>query len=86
MELSDLVTTALCLLGKSSLCIDNDELQTIRNTVVVLGTFEEATKEMSVEKFTSLSKTIPLVRSIQDWMNASDDEETLELFQTFSLG
>ncbi|KAK4323032.1 hypothetical protein Pmani_006216 [Petrolisthes manimaculis] len=69
IELNDHITTTLCLLGKSSMCLTNEELELIRKIVAVLGTFEEATREMSAEKFTSLSKILPMVRSIQDWMN-----------------
>lgn len=85
-EQSELVTTALCLLGKSHLYISNEELLAIRNTVAVLSTFEEVTREMSGEKFTSFSKVIPLVRGIQDWMNTSHDGETLDIYRTFPLG
>ncbi|MPC70787.1 Zinc finger BED domain-containing protein 1 [Portunus trituberculatus] len=49
----------------------------LQSTVNALEPFEEATKEMSGEKVTSLSKVIPLVRGIQDFMNSCDNMENL---------
>ncbi|KAK3875934.1 hypothetical protein Pcinc_019232 [Petrolisthes cinctipes] len=44
----------------------SDELETVKSAVQVLEPFQEATREMSSEKFTTLSKIIPLIRTLQD--------------------
>ncbi|KAK4322167.1 hypothetical protein Pmani_007078 [Petrolisthes manimaculis] len=65
-EQYEVITTTLCLLGKHQMCLSSDELETVKNTVQVLEPFEEATREMSAEKITTLSKIIPLIRALQD--------------------
>ncbi|XP_077096440.1 E3 SUMO-protein ligase ZBED1-like [Siphateles boraxobius] len=60
-EQIDPVTTALCLLGKSDLCFTTEERSVIHLTIEALKPFEEATREVSAEKYTSVSKVIPLV-------------------------
>lgn len=65
-EQYEVITTTLCLLGKHQMCLSSDELETVKNAVQVLEPFEEATREMSAEKFTTLSKIIPLIRALQD--------------------
>ncbi|MGH0136788.1 UNVERIFIED_CONTAM: hypothetical protein FKN15_062076 [Acipenser sinensis] len=60
-EQREAVTTALCLLGKNTLCLSNEELSMIHLTIEALRPFEEATREVSAEKHVSVSKVIPLV-------------------------
>ncbi|KAK3883453.1 hypothetical protein Pcinc_012229 [Petrolisthes cinctipes] len=48
------------------MCLSSDELETVKSAVQVLEPFEEATREMLSEKFTTLSKIIPLIRTLQD--------------------
>lgn len=86
VQQNQLITTTLCLMGKNDMCLNNEELDLVSKTVAVLEPFEEATKEMSVEKFTSLSKIIPMVRGLQECMNFSEDMELQRLYRTFSLG
>lgn len=59
-EQREAVTTALCLLGKSSLCLNNEEFSVIHLTVEALRPFEDVTREVSAEKYVSMSKVIPL--------------------------
>ncbi|XP_066960755.1 zinc finger BED domain-containing protein 4-like [Macrobrachium rosenbergii] len=54
------VTTALCVLGKHSMCLDDDEQNQVEQAIAALQPFEEVTKEVSTENFVSLSKVIPL--------------------------
>lgn len=63
-EQMDAVTTALCLVGRDTLCLDEGELFLIKQTVAVLQLFEEVTLEVSAEKCVSVSKVIPLVSII----------------------
>ncbi|KAK6470307.1 zinc finger BED domain-containing protein 1-like [Huso huso] len=60
-EQREAVTTALCLLGKNTLCLSNEELSMVHLTIEALRPFEEATREVSAEKHVSVSKVIPLV-------------------------
>ncbi|XP_076042318.1 zinc finger BED domain-containing protein 4-like [Oratosquilla oratoria] len=75
LEQSELVTTTLCLLGRNDLCLSADENMLLQSAVHVLEPFEEATKEMSTEKVTSLSKIIPMVRGIHDYMISCEDHD-----------
>ncbi|XP_051982267.1 zinc finger BED domain-containing protein 4-like [Xyrauchen texanus] len=64
-EQHEAVTTVLCLLGRSELCINVGELSLITQTVDALRPFEEMTREVSSEKYVSVSKVIPLVSLLQ---------------------
>ncbi|KAK3887901.1 hypothetical protein Pcinc_008051 [Petrolisthes cinctipes] len=66
LEQHEVITTCLCLLGKNYMCLSEEELELVRDTVALLEPFEEATREMSSEKFTSLSKVIPITRALQE--------------------
>lgn len=46
-------------------CVSQDELSKIKEAIVLLQPFEAATREMSSEKYISLSKIIPIARSLQ---------------------
>ena len=67
VQQSHLITTALFLMGRNYMCLDNEALEMITKTVTVLEPYEEVTKEMSADKFTSLSKVIPMFRGLQDY-------------------
>lgn len=60
-EQKDVVTTVLCLLGKSSLCLSEEDWSLISLSIDALRPFEEITREISSEKHVSVSKVIPLV-------------------------
>lgn len=82
---SDLITTTLCLLGRNDLCLTGDEISLVTKAVAVLEYFDEATREFSSEKFTSLSKVIPIVRGLQDSLQDTDDMEDQMTSQNFLL-
>lgn len=63
-EQNEAVTTALCLLEESELCLSTEELSLINQTLDTLRPFEEVTREVSSEKHVSVSKVIPLVSLI----------------------
>lgn len=50
------VTTALCLLGKSSLCLNDEGLSMIHLTVEALRPFKEVTREVSAENMSLCQK------------------------------
>lgn len=58
---NEAVTTALCLLGRNALCLNEEELSLIKQAVDALRPFEEETREVSAEKNVSVSTVIPLV-------------------------
>lgn len=84
-EQSELVTTTLCLLGKKDMCISDGELELIHKTVKTLEPFEELTREMSTEKLTSVSKVIPIVRGMQEFMNSGNGSNSQQRFMSFPL-
>ncbi|GFS09418.1 zinc finger BED domain-containing protein 1 [Elysia marginata] len=61
----DQVTTALCLTGKSELCITAEEVAALQAAMETLLSFYEATVELSSELHTSAAKVIPLVFLLQ---------------------
>ena len=60
---------ALTAIGKKDLLITDDELKVIQSMVETLAPFEDATKEMSAEKSSSLSKAIPTIRGIANMLS-----------------
>ena len=60
-EQKEAVTTALCLLGKSSQCLSEEDWSMVSLSLDALRPFEEVTREVSSEKHVSVSKVIPLV-------------------------
>ena len=65
IELHESATTTLCLSGKSEMCISAEELELTKKVVEVLKPFESAIVEMSGNKFVTVSKVIPIARSLQ---------------------
>ena len=65
LEQHHAVTTTLCLQGKNELCLSLADLEKIKAATKVLQPFETATTEMSAEKYVSISKIIPIARSLQ---------------------
>jgi hypothetical protein len=59
------VTTTLCLQSKGEMCLSNEDIELIKKVLDLLWPFEVATVEMSAEKFVSVSKIIPIARSLQ---------------------
>lgn len=60
-EQKEAVTTVLCLLGKSSLCLSEEHWSMVGVSLDALRPFEVVTREISSEKHVSVSKVIPLV-------------------------
>lgn len=56
-------------MSKNAMCLTQDEIDCIRNAIALLGPFEQVTREMSGEKFTSLSKVIPTIGNLQEYIN-----------------
>lgn len=65
LEQHEAITTTLCLNGKNEMCLLPENLELIKKAVNVLQSFEIATTEMSADKYVSISKIIPIARSLQ---------------------
>ncbi|KAK3518752.1 hypothetical protein QTP70_010887 [Hemibagrus guttatus] len=74
------VTTALCLLGRNTFCLNDEEWSCISQAIEALRPFEEATKDVSVEQYVNISKVIPLVSFLQNaTMSVGQKGSTLAL-------
>ena len=65
IELHEPVATTLCLLNRNDLCLSDQEVDIMKHAVEILKPFEAATREMSADTYISVSKVIPLARSLQ---------------------
>ncbi|XP_035799093.1 E3 SUMO-protein ligase ZBED1-like [Amphiprion ocellaris] len=74
-EQQEAITTALCLLGRNSLCLNGEEWSHITQAIEALRPFEEATKEVSAEQYVTISKVITLVCLLQ--RSAGQKDNTL---------
>ena len=71
------ITTALCLVDRSDLCLTSSDVEMLKSAVVVLMPFEATTREASAIKYISISKIIPLARSLQHLTSEADKDITL---------
>jgi len=79
IEQNEAIATTLCMLNRNELCLSEDEISKIKQAVVLLHPLESATREMSSDKYISLSKVIPIAKSLQQ-LTASG-ESSLSLRQ-----
>ncbi|XP_005095218.1 zinc finger BED domain-containing protein 1 [Aplysia californica] len=66
IEQHEKISTALCLLTKTDDCITESEVGVLKKVVETLEPFELAAKEMCVEKYTTLSTMIPMLKQLQE--------------------
>ena len=59
------VNTTLCFLDHSHLCLSSSEIAIMKDACKMLQHFEHATREISADTYLSVSKVIPLARSLQ---------------------
>ena len=71
------ITTALCLSGRNDLCLSTADIKLLEATLSVLQPFEAATREISADQYVSISKAIPLARSLQHLTAGSSCETSL---------
>ena len=55
------ISTVLVMNGKSTAAINEEDVKIIEDAVTVLKPFLDVTREMSSEKYTSISKVIPII-------------------------
>ena len=73
IEQHEAITTTLCLLDKNDLCITQGDVEILKEIVELLQPFEEVTRELSGELYTSISLVIPLATSTQHITSGSRD-------------
>ncbi|XP_066964239.1 zinc finger BED domain-containing protein 4-like [Macrobrachium rosenbergii] len=76
IEQHQAVTTVLCLLGKNEMCPSAQVIEEIKGTVKVLKPFETATREVSADLPLTISKIIPMARSLQETLSKYAPEIT----------
>ena len=70
------ITTALCLSGRSAMCLSSSDVSLLKAAMAVLKPFEATTKEISTDKHISISKVIPLAKSLQRLTGAITEKDT----------
>lgn len=68
-EQQQAVVKALCLLGRNTLCLNDEEWSHISQTTEALRPLEE---EVSAEQYVTISKVIPLVSLLQKATTSSE--------------
>ncbi|TNM86597.1 hypothetical protein fugu_006827 [Takifugu bimaculatus] len=76
-EQQEAITTALCLLGRTNMCLSGEEWSHIKQAIDVLRPFEEATKEVSAEQYVTVSKVKPLVSLLQQATTSAAQSNSL---------
>ena len=70
------ITTALCLSGRNVMCLSSSDVSLLKAAMAVLKPFEATTKEISADKHVSISKVIPLEKSLQRLTGAITEKDT----------
>ena len=55
----------MCLLDRNSLCLGTEDVEKMNSAVALLKPFEAATRETSADQYFTISKLIPIARSLQ---------------------
>ena len=77
VEQHQAITTALCLSSRNDLCLSAADVKLLVESLSVLRSFEAATREISADQYVSISKAIPLARSLQHLTAGSSRETSL---------
>ena len=77
VEQHEAITTALCLLDRSDLCIPTTVVTVMKELIDILRPFEAVIREVSSDTYISASKIIPLARSLQKLSGRVTSNETV---------
>ena len=77
VEQHQAITTALCLSNRNDLCLSAADVKLLEESLSVLQPFEAATREISADQYVSISKAIPLARSLQHLTAGSSHQTSL---------
>ena len=72
LQQHEAITTALRLLGRNTICLSCEDVESIKEAVSILDPFEIAITELNADKYVSISKLIPMARSLQHVTGVSD--------------
>ena len=70
------IITALCLSGCNAMCLSSSDVSLLKAAMAILKPFEATTEEISAEKHVSISKVIPLAKSLQHLTGAITKKDT----------
>ena len=59
------INATLCFFDQTHLCLSSNEIDVTKDAIKILKHFEQATREISAEKYLTISKVIPSSRSLQ---------------------
>ncbi len=76
VEQHQAITTALCLSSRNDMCLSGADIKLLEASLSLLRPFEAATREISADQYVSISKAIPLARSLQHLTAESSHEAT----------
>ena len=76
IEQHEAVTNTLCLSNRNDLCLSISEVQVLKAAVAILKAFECGTTEISADQYISISKVIPLSKSLQHLTVGSIPKDT----------
>ena len=71
------ITTAFVYLEKNEKCLSAAELEQLSKAIAILQPFETATTELSAETYISVSKIIPIARSLQQVALSNDTSTSI---------
>ena len=83
------VTVTLCMLDKKNFYLRVEDVEAMKSAVALLKPFEAATRETSADQLLTISKLIPIARSLQQLTNEArttiklGDELCLQMHQCF---
>ncbi|CAB4011938.1 zinc finger BED domain-containing 1-like [Paramuricea clavata] len=76
IEQHEAVMTTLCLSNCNDLCFSISDVEVLKAAVAILKPFERVTTEISADQYISISKAIPLAKSLQHLTSASIHKDT----------
>ena len=80
LEQHEAIRTTLCLLDRNDLLIPTAHNTVLQEAVKLLGPFENVTRELSSERYTSGSKIIPISRCLQCLVSTQQAARPLAMY------
>lgn len=81
VEIHEFVTGALCSVGRHDLVVDVNQVESLKTNIKALEPFEMATREMSSENFTTLSKAMPVAKTLMTFLDETNRSTPSQLAQ-----
>ena len=74
----DAILNVLIKEGRMGMCLSPEEVEIINKAIEILQPFKEATAEMSAEKFTTISKVLPMIKILKSKINQTTESSLAE--------